>query len=415
MFKTPIAISLSPNSQADDVVLAGLSLFNVKNWIRGESLNKCEEWFRQKFRSTSVFSFNSGRSAFYFLLTSYGIKKGDEVIIQAFTCVAVPAAILWSGAKAVFSDIDESLNIDPSLLEKLITSKTKAIVVQHTFGIPAQMEKIKKIAQKYKLILIEDCSHSLGASFNGSLLGSIGDASFFSFGRDKVISCVFGGMAVINKQNSKFASKSAQNYNQIPFPKHFFVFQQLLHPIAFAVILPFYNLNLGKLLLYSLLKLNLLIKPVFQEELTGRKPDLFPQKLPNALAVLLANQLIKLDQYNRHRKDLAEFYFQHLANLTNYKLPVRIKGSMWLRFNIMSKNADRMRIFFRRSKILLGNWYHNIIDPEGVSFKALGYKPGSCPTAEKYAAWSVNLPTYPNLTKEDALRIINLFKEYDRQ
>ena len=78
--------------------------------------------------------FESGRVAQYFLLKALGIGQGDEVIIQAFTCVAVPNSIIWTGAKPIYVDIDESLNMDPKKLEKLINKKTKAVIWQSTFG-----------------------------------------------------------------------------------------------------------------------------------------------------------------------------------------------------------------------------------------------------------------------------------------
>src|SRR5581483_4013141 len=113
---------------------------------------------------------------------------------QAFTCVAVPNSVLWTGAKAIYADIDETGNLDPKDLEKKITKKTKAVIIQHTFGIAANMDAIQKVLKGKKIILIEDCAHALGASYKGKKLGTFGEFAFFSFGRDKVISSVFGGM-----------------------------------------------------------------------------------------------------------------------------------------------------------------------------------------------------------------------------
>ena len=187
----PIAISLSPNTQRDDLILALKSIVNINSYQRGPYQNKVSGWFKKYFQVKNVFLFNMGRSALFFLLKNINIGSGDEVIIQAFTCVAVTDPILWTGAKPVYIDVDKSLNIDPVLLEKSISKKTKAIIVQHTFGISAQIILIKKIAQKYNIFLIEDCAHSLGATYNGKKIGTFGDAALFSFGRDKVISSVF--------------------------------------------------------------------------------------------------------------------------------------------------------------------------------------------------------------------------------
>ena len=120
------------------------------------------------------------------------IGEGDEVLVQAFTCVAVPNSVLWAQATPVYADIDATLNIDPIDVEKKITNRTKAIIVQHTFGIPADMDALVALAKKHNILLIEDCAHSLGATYKGKKVGTFGDAAFFSFGRDKVVSSVFG-------------------------------------------------------------------------------------------------------------------------------------------------------------------------------------------------------------------------------
>ena len=150
------------------------------------------------------------------MIKSFDITYGDEVIVQAFTCLAVPEVVIWCGAKPVYLDIDESLNLDIRLLEKSISSKTRIIIVQHTFGIPAKIDMIKKIAQKHNIILIEDCAHSLGAKYNSQKIGTFGDAAFFSFGRDKVISSVFGGLAFINPRSKYYKTSSAN----LIFRKH---------------------------------------------------------------------------------------------------------------------------------------------------------------------------------------------------
>ncbi len=88
--------------------------------------------------------------------------------MQAFTCNAVSNPIFWAGAKPIYVDIDETYNMDPADLKNKISSKTKAVIVQHTFGVPAQIEKIQEICKKNKLILIEDMAHALGSKYQGN-------------------------------------------------------------------------------------------------------------------------------------------------------------------------------------------------------------------------------------------------------
>ncbi len=411
IFKYPIAIGLSPNTDSQDVRQAIKILCQPWIWKQGKQLDEIKDWLRQNFQVFDVFLFNSGRSSLYSILQAFGIGKGDEVIIQAFTCVAVPDPIIWVGAKAVYADIDESLNIDFRLLEKLITSNTKAIIVQHTFGIPADLDKIKKITQKYKIKLIEDCSHAIGASYQGKKVGSFGDAAFFSFGRDKVISSVFGGAAVIRSKIRDQKSKMEKIEKELKYPNYFWILQQLFHPIAFSIILPLYNLFIGKLILYLLLKTHLLSKPVYDEEKRGIRPIIFPRKYPNALAALLVNQLKKLEQMNNRRREIADFYFKNLANNKKIQLPGNNFGAIYLRFNILTESAKEILSEAKKRKIILGNWYKSIIDPKDVDFQKIGYVKGNCPKAETAAKLTVNLPTYPRLTTDELKRIIELLHE----
>lgn len=408
MIKDPIAISLSPNTQREEINHAIHILFRPWCWKNGKDIKRVEQWFTKYLDVQDAISFNSGRVALYALLKTFGIGKDDEVIVQAFTCVVVPNAVRWLEATPVFVDIDDTLAIDPNLLEKNISNKTKAIIVQHTFGVPAKIDQIKQIAKKHHLILIEDCAQSLGAMINGKKLGTFGDAAFFSFGRDKVISSVFGGIAVINSKSKIYHVRLRTIQRQLPYPDYYWIFQQLIHPLAFAVILPLYNIYIGKLMLLILQKIGLLSKPVYKEELEGEKPPIFPAKYPNALAVLLISQLKKLEYFNKKRKEIAAYYYQMLNNQKGIELPVIYDGAIYLRFNILTDKAEKILSYAKKRGMLLGNWYRDVIDPKGVLYEQIGYQKGSCPIAEEKATLSVNLPTYHKLTIADLDQIVKV-------
>ena len=397
-----IAISLSPNTESDDVWVAIKTFCSPWTWKDGKSIGLVENWFRDKFKTDTVYSFNSGRTALYAILKSFTIGTGDEVIVQAFTCVAVPEVVMWAGAKPIYSDIDNSYNIDSSKLEKLITKKTKAVIVQHTFGVPARIKEIGKIAKKYNLVLIEDCAHSLGATVDGKLVGSFGDAAFFSFGRDKVISSVFGGVAVINKiqrsKDLKILKKLKNFYNSLSTPSSFWILQQLLHPILFhLLILPFYNFfELGKVFLVLFQRLKLLSFPIQQCEYAGKMPDGFLTRYPNGLAILAFNQLRKLDRFNRKRVSIARKYGKTIPGAIYVRYPMQLRSR-----NIIVKIAKKKGIF-------LGNWYHCVIDPFRCPLAAVGYRYGSCTNAERLAEGIVNLPTHPGMRERDVERVIML-------
>lgn len=399
-----ISASLSPNTQADDVFRAIAMMLTPWKWKDGSSIQEAEQWFESRFPGCSAVSFNSGRSALLAILTSFGVGKDDEVLVQSFTCVAVPNSVLWAGAKPVYVDIDKTLNFDVSDAVTKVTSRTRAIIVQHTLGIPADMKKIIAFAQKYHLLIIEDCAHSLGASYNGKTVGTFGDAAFFSFGRDKVVSSVFGGLAIIHKKNTKETEKLITYQRKLPFPKGLWVLQQLLHPFIFAVVLPLYNIGIGKAVLWLSQRLNLLSFPVFPKEKKAERPDEFPKKYSNGLAFLLIRQLQKLESYNVHRRKIAQLYGKTLRGGQRQTV-LGASGSIYLRFSILVEDPEKIIAKAKRSGILLGNWYHNIIDPDGVDFDSVYYVHGSCPNAEYNAKHIINLPT--NVTESQARVVID--------
>jgi len=406
-FNKVISASLSPNTDSDDVWLAFKTMMTPWTWKHGKANQKVEQWFVKQYPSSVIASFNSGRCALFALLQSFDIGEGDEVLLQAFTCVAVPNSVKWTGATPVFIDIDETLNIDVLDADKKLTNKTKALIVQHTFGVLANMSKIVAFCKKHNLILIEDCAHSLGAMYERKAIGSFGDASFFSFGRDKVVSSVWGGVAIISTKYKVQSTKLIQLQENLVFPSLFWIFQQLLHPIAFSFILGSYNIWIGKLLLFILQKFHFLSKPVYPEELTSGKPSIFPAKFPHALAVLLMHQLDKLERMNKKRQDIAKIYRNKLENIKSLTLIPDIDGSLYLRFPLLT---DKPLAYIRKAKtkgILLGNWYHHVIDPAGVDYGAIGYAMGSCPKAEQVSTTVLNLPT--RITSQEADNVISLF------
>lgn len=400
----PIAIGLAPNLEIDDIVLAFKNIILGKIFDNSnEELFKLATWFKKNLKQESIFLFNSGRSALFTALSSIGLGSGDEVIVQAFTCVAVPNAVIWSGAKPVFVDITkENLGIDLKDLEKKISKNTKAIIVQHTFGIPAKIEEILIIAKKYNLCVIEDCAHCMRVKYKEKFLGSYSDFSVYSFGRDKAVSSVFGGALSVN--NKKYIDKVNQIYANIPYPSKLWVFKQHFHSILMGVVLPLYNfLKIGKLILYFFQQANLLTFPVYREEKFAEKPKDFPKKLAASLAILAFSQLKKIDRFNLTRKNFVSKY-----NKLFSKNRIKTNSYPLLRYPLLIGERDLILEKGKRERITLGNWYSNVVDPKGVDFEKINYS--YCPTAEYVAQYIINLPTYPNLTEKDYNKVISLFK-----
>ncbi|MDK2949131.1 MAG: 8-amino-3,8-dideoxy-alpha-D-manno-octulosonate transaminase [Patescibacteria group bacterium] len=392
-----ISVSLSPNTQKDDVSLAFKLIFST----RKGGTKKLERLFRNYFGFRNAFAFNSGRSSLIAILKAMEIKKGDEVIMQSFTCNAAVNPIRYVGATPIFADIDENLNISLDDLKKKITPKTKAIMVQHTFGNPARIDEIKEICSEKKIYLIEDCAHSLGAMYKGEFCGFFGDASFFSFGRDKVISSVYGGMVTINNELLIDGVSSFQK--ELKNPSVFWTIQQLLHPVLLnKIILPLYNMKIGRMIMALFLNLNILSKAVTKKEGIGILPKYFPKKMPSSLSYLAINQLKKLEDYNNHRREVAQYY-NHLF----------LKGeidsnNIYLKYPLFVDNPSEIINKLRKHNIYINDgWSGSPIVPPSTELDKVCYKLGSCPKAEEISKKIILLPTHINISKKDAKKVFD--------
>jgi perosamine synthetase len=409
----PISISLSPNTERDDIFLAFKLLFQPWQWKKGTSALSLEQEFVRYIGTEHAYSFNSGRSALFAILSSLGLQQGDEVLLQAFTCNAVPNPVLWAGLKPVYVDCrEDDYNIDAEDLERKITPRSKVIIVQHTFGLPADMDRIMEVCNRHNLIFIEDCAHALGAAYKGKKVGTFGKAAFFSFSRDKVISSVYGGMAVTHDDQ---LAKNIQTFQQrVGYPSYLWILQQLLHPVVMNwKILPLYAVG-GKYLLVIAQWLHILSKAVHWKEKRGRMPGYFPRRLPNALAILALRQFKKLERFNAHRRQIAALYTKELSN-TKYKIldTTYQAGNIFLRFPVTHPNAHEIIKKAWRSNLLIGDWYTTPIAPYDTQLNKIGYVVGSCPVAERLAKITLNLPTHIRMTENDAHAIIKFLKSVE--
>lgn len=410
--RRPIATSLSPNTSAADIAAAWKALLAPATWREEESVHESSVRISGMVTGRFVSLSSSGRQALYDILRVFRIGRGDEVIVQAFTCIAVPEPIIWVGATPVYADIDaKTYNFNLESLRRKITGHTKAIIVQHTFGIPGPIEEILEIARKKNIVVIEDCAHGFGGSLHGRLLGGFGDAALLSFGRDKMLSSVYGGAAI-------FASREhlarAQHFvGQRPFPPARWVIQQLLHPILFTALLPLYFWGFGKLFLVGAQKLGILSMAVAKEERRGMRPNHIAWQYSPALARLLLLQLGRFSTDLARRQAIVQRYQAELG-LPGISLPEisAVSKPSWLRFPIQVEKRDALLAEARRHHMLFGDWYDAPLVPGDASLTAFHYTPGDCPVAEQVGRHVVNLPTYPRLTDEQVTRIIQLVKKF---
>ena len=355
----PILISLSPNTDRTDVFLALKLLLKPWGWQNGSALTKLEATLKQYFNRPNCYLVNAARSALYLGLKSLNLKSDDEILYQEFTCTVVPQSIIKAGAKAVAVGHNRAdFNLDVQDLARKITSHSKALIIQHTFGSPDDLTKIQSLCRQHHLVLIEDCAHSLGAKYQGKPIGSFGDLTVLSFGRDKVISSVFGG-ALLSRKAIKL---------NLAFPQKSWIAKQLLHPIIFSIAVPTY-FSVGKFIIGFCRAVKLITLPL---------TDLPVQLLPNALASLVLHQWQKLDILNHHRQAIAKPYTAAFKQKFNPE-------AIYLRFPLKVADPVGLIRFAKTKHIWLGDWYDKKI---------------------------VNLPTHSKMDLADAAKVIKVVKAY---
>jgi len=409
-----IHIALSPNNMALDTLEALWQIVwpgNWRSWQKGNATTTLEQKFAQYFGMEKAFSIDSGRAALFVILKGMDLEKNDEIILQSFTCMVVVNSIVWNGLKPVYVDIDPSTyNLDPAKLEAAITPRTKAIMIQHTFGIPAEITKIQKICKKYGILLIEDCAHAMGAEYKGQKVGTFGEVSFYSLGRSKVISCVSGGMILV--KDEALAEKIEHQIAKLPVVSKKVIFKNLLHPIASSVAKLAYNFfGLGKVILVVLQRMKILTMEVEKHEKQGVFVAPFPARLPNALAKVALHQFKKLDEFNAKRRKIVEYYYEMLHRHGNLKMlnPADFAGAIFLRFPLQMAKRNKILVQGKSQGIILGDWYSVAIAPADIDHSKTFYDAADCPNTEAVCGRIINLPTFPGLKKKQLESIVKLF------
>lgn len=400
-----LQISLSPNVERDDIWQAIRTLCSPWTWRDETQVVQAQETLSNYLGQPTVLV-SSGRAAIAAVLRAYGIGKGDEVIVQAFTCVSVPAAVTWIGATPVFADIAEhTYNLDATSVLAQITERTKAIIVQHTFGLPADWQALHTVARARGILLIEDCAHALGATYQGQVVGTLGDAAIFSFGRDKMLSCVFGG--AVTSKDPRILAFIRQEQAALALPPAWWVAQQLCHPILMSIIKPLYFMaGIGKVLLVIAQRLGIISRALQVAERALQPPVHIHWRFSPALATLLARQLPKLARFTLARRKVAAQYQRagvSIPQVTPASEPA------WLRYPVTVTEPRQTLQQAKQMQLLLGDWYLQPVFP--IDSTTTVYSLGTCPVAEAAAATTINLPTMPTLKSSQSLEVIAFLKQ----
>jgi perosamine synthetase len=179
----------------------------------GPDVEKFERNFARYIGAKHAITVNTGTAALHVALLAVGVGTGDEVIVPAFTMASTWLAVIYTGATPIFVDCEvDTYNINPKLIEILISKHTKVILPVHIYGHPVDMDAIMKIARRFHLVVIEDAAEAHGAEYNSQKCGSFGKLSCFSFYANKLVTCGEGGMVVTN---SLLLAKKVRKYKDL--------------------------------------------------------------------------------------------------------------------------------------------------------------------------------------------------------
>lgn len=343
------------------------------NWISsaGKFIDRFEKKFSKCCGAKYAVSCTSGTTALHLALATLGVGKGDEVIIPTFTMIATANVVTYLGAKPVLVDSESrTWNIDPDKIEAKLSARTKAIMPIHTYGHPADMDKVLKIAKKYNLYVIEDAAEAHGAEYKGRKVGSIGDITCFSFYANKIVTCGEGGM--LTTSNKKLARTA-----------------WILKNHAFSKERHFWHKYLG-----------------------------FNYRLTNLQAAIGLAQIEKFAELVETRIRNAHYYNSLLKNIKGITLPPQtegIKNVYWM-YSILIEDdfgitKDDLRRYLAKKGIETRTFFIPIhLQP--IYFKKYNER---FPVAEELCRKGMYLPSAATLTKKDIGFVAECIKSAQRR
>lgn len=347
----------------DEYNKAAIEALESGMYILGSRVEKFEKEFADYIGSEYCVGLNSGLDALILAFRALEIGEGDEVIVPANTYIASLLAISENGATPILVEPDEYYNIDVNKIEEKITEKTKAILVVHLYGQACNMKKVKGIAEKHNLFIVEDCAQSHGAKYNGINTGICGDIGCFSFYPTKNVGA-FGDAGAIVANNAQLAEKikMLRNYGS---------------------------------------------KIKYKNEMLG-----INSRLDEIQASLLSVKLSHYDELKRQREDIAKLYLSKIKN-EKVQLPKLADDctSVWHLFVVKTKERDELQQYLRENGI--DTQIHYPIPPHlSDAYSYLGHKEGSLPITEDYSKTVLSLPLYDGITIEEVLYVIDIINKY---
>lgn len=351
--------------------------------------------------------FARGRVALFALLRAMDVGRGDEVILPAFTCVAVPNAVLYAGARPVFVDIDPTTYlIDPVAVEDASTPRTRVIIAQNAFGLSADLQSLEKVAQEHGAVVLDDCAHGLGGTYRGQPNGSTAAASFFSTQWSKPISTGLGGFAVARDPETARRLREVEMAAREPSAFRTSALQALVvgreRAGAGAVF------RAGRSAYRGLGRLGIVPASSGRDELDGSAiPDGFLCRLSDAQARLGCERLARLRADVDRRRAVALRYSGWLtSNGRTAAAEPPYADHAFLRYPLRVEDRRAFHVAAERAGIDVGDWFVSPLHPVTDHLERWGYEAGSAPMAEGVCRQIVNLPTDPNLGDREVGRVL---------
>jgi dTDP-4-amino-4,6-dideoxygalactose transaminase len=330
----------------------------------GPDVAQFEKDFAKYCGAEQCVAFNSGTSALHVALLLLNIGQGDEVITTPFTFVATSWAISYVGAKPVYVDVEDgTMNLDPKLIERAITSKTKAVMPVHLYGQPFDIDPILAICKKHKLPLVEDAAQAVDAKYKGKIVGTFGEISCFSFYPGKNLGAAGEGGALITN-NAEFAKRARS------LREH-------------GSTVRYYHDEVG-----------------FNYRMEGIQGAVLGVKLPH------------LQKWTDERRRVAHRYHELLKD-TPLQLPreAAYAESAYHLYVVRHPQRDKLKEHLDANDVGCALHYPLPLHLQKC-YASLGHKPGDFPLAEKAARECLSLPIYPELTDAQIQRVVEVVKDF---
>lgn len=375
----------------DEIEEAVIKTLRSGRYIGGPEVTFFESEFASYEGAKYGISCGNGTDALVLALRAIGVGEGDEVITTDFTFFATAESIAAVGAKPVFCDIDlDTYCMDPSLVEDLITDRTKAIVAVHFYGHSCDMDALRTIADRHGIKIITDCAQSTGTEYKGSRKNTLGDISCFSFFPTKVLGCDGdGGIVLTDDGDIAKACRSLKVHGSgldgLDTLERIYRIQGKTIPESMPRgTSKYYNYLVG-----------------------------YNSRLDAVQAAILRVKLKYIDDYVAERRKNAAIYNEALKG-TSFVTPTEkdyTKHAYYI-YAVRHEKAQQMMEKLKNRGVPCGTYYPVPMHLQGV-FTDLGYKEGDFPNSEKAAKTTFAIPVYPELSDEERKYIIQKLLEVE--